>query len=139
EQGSQTETEWREAKVRLDHLCTERDRMHIRLGQVDSDCVRLTQTVAEKETEFHEISGIVDSDKVLLEEIAEETAAIASDVQALRAKMDEVRGQRAEKMARFNALQRLKEEMDGFSKGTKALMKEAGLKNLYELITIPED
>jgi chromosome segregation protein len=111
------------------------------LEKITSQC---KENVEAKRKEVASLSKLIDEQKEILDTLEEQQKALSDEIASSQAKYEEVQRDYAESGARYRALKRLHDEMEGFSTGSKRLLQEASnaksalhgkLKGLYEYIT----
>jgi len=144
---SEVEGEWKQAKLRCDHFHEKRDQAKNALKQMDEDAKDIARAFEEKKRQMAEVSGEVDRQKQLLADAESEIKACQEQLIQNQEDLSSCEKQMTESRAQKNVLMKLKEEMQGFSSGTKKLIqasKKTGtrlsgkLQSLYELLTLDE-
>ncbi len=120
------ESEIKQATLRLEHHQEKIQRIEENRQTLKEHMAQLDSQIWEKRQEIakgsEEVEGLKERFNILEGQIDEKSSAI-KQAQIENAQISQ---ERAEHKARQNALLRLREEMDGFSKGTKKIVQEAG-------------
>lgn len=104
----------------------------------------LTQQVIEKKEQFDALSQAIDLQKKSLSALEQRLEEMIEEIQEAKSTLDTLQQEWTDLTARQKVLLRLKEEMEGFSSGSKRLLQESTnpksplynlLNGLYEYIT----
>lgn len=141
---SQCESEIRQTKIRLEsvqerqsRIQERKERLKIATGEAEALSV-----VQKKQVE--EAVGSLEIEKERFSSMDNKLSEIATELERGHEKLDTLQEQIGENRARQKALQRLREDMEGFSAGGKKLLQEAAVKSspfygkiggLYEHLT----
>lgn len=140
---SQCEVQVRQLHVRLEAAQEKQEvakaqKAHLsKMGQ-DLQCL-----IKEKENELESAVSIVEQQKSKFAKMEEQFLSFVGETEKTENQLDELNQSIGETSARFKVLQRLKEEMEGFSSGAKKLIQAAldkksplfkKIKGLYEYI-----
>lgn len=142
-QERQLEREINENSVRLESHREREERLKGRQKGLKEALEGHTKELLEKKKEAEALAQVITEKKEKLKkldgEISQQTEALAT----LRKELDKVKQELRDTQAREKALLRLREAMEGFSSGSKRLLKESGnpnsplhnkLKGLYEYL-----
>lgn len=125
QQNSQWQSELKQAEVRLENLVAHQKQLEERLEQLKTDWQQLTQMVQERKQNLQQLSGLVDSHKDRLEQYEEELKKLALEGEEKQKEIEAIRRKVLEIKARQKVLLRMREELEGFSSGSKRLLQEA--------------
>lgn len=122
---NKVESELKQTTLKLEHHQEKIHRLQENQQTLNETLAQLESQIEAKKRDIHsgsdELAGLKEQFAVLDSQIEEKTTQIK---QAQR-ELEQVSQERAEQKARQNALLRLRDEMDGFSKGTKRIVQEA--------------
>jgi len=144
---SQVEGEWKQTKLRCDHYHEKRDQAKLALKQMIEDIESMTRVLDEKKMQMEQVSQSVDRQKEILSEVENEVKSCQDSIIKAQDELTTCEKHLTEARAQKKVLMKLKEEMQGFSPGTKKLIqasKKAGthlsgkLQSLYEVLTLDE-
>jgi len=142
---NQIESELKQNTVRLENSQERKLQMGERrekLGLLMND---VSVQVREKKKLVEEISEVVDGKKEVFLALEDKLNSLNKEIQATQEELDGSLRELTEGKARQNALLRLREEMEGFSSGSKRLLQESAnaksvlygkLKGLYEFFQV---
>ncbi|MEC7839711.1 MAG: chromosome segregation protein SMC [Chlamydiota bacterium] len=142
----QLESDLKQNRVRLENSEDRASQVIDRKSNLDKEVAELNPKVTEKREEVKKLSNTVDELKVVLTALEEEQEAISEDITQLQKDFDYAQREHTESEARYRALKRMHDENEGFSAGSKRLLKESSegksplsgkLKGLYEYV-VPE-
>lgn len=143
---SQCESEIRQTSVRLESTQERYKRINERKERLVQDTAGLQQQNTEKQQQLHEAIAQTDAQKEVFLSMEGSLQEIAQEMDNIQEQMDHACSELSESKARQKVLKHLKEEMEGFSVGSKKLLQEAAekksplfakVKGLYEYL-IPE-
>lgn len=144
---NEVEGEWKQAKLRCDHFHERRDQAKSALVQMTEGIEQLASSLNEKKKHMDKVSKSVDAQKEVQTRVEEQIAACREEVQQTESALNQLEKACTEQMAQKKVLLKLKEEMQGFSQGTKKLVQESKkstsplfekLQGLYEILTLDE-
>lgn len=144
---SQIESELKQNTVRLEHHRERKEQLAERREKLAELLKELTRQVSEKDELVKDASSSIDRQKELHHHMESQIDLAIQEIHALQKDLESVQIDWTESKAREKALLRLREEMEGFSSGTKRLLLEASnarsplhqkIKGLYEYIA-PEE
>ncbi len=122
------ESEIKQAALKLEH----HQEKVLRLQEnQQAEYARLEQIGGQIEKKQQEIFACNEALAELREQhalLSTQVEECSTEIKAAKKRLDQLSHDRAEIRARRNALMRLRDEMDGFSKGTKKILEEAGRK-----------
>lgn len=142
------ESELKQNRVRQESLQERKAKIDQRKAQLNQHLKDAGMKAAEKKELLDAQSKVVDTEKKTLKKLEQTLQTVNDDLTASQASYDKVQQEYAEGSARYRALMRLREEMEGFSTASKKLMQESGnaksslagkLKGLFECFTPPEE
>lgn len=143
---SQCESEIRQTVVRLESAQERYKRIEERKGRLAEDKANLLQQTTQKQQQLHEAISEIEKQKEVFTSMEEHLQEISQEMDNVQEQMEFVYAELTDFKARYKVLQNLKKEMEGFSTGSKQLLKEATdpqsplfskLKGLYEYL-LPE-
>lgn len=144
---NQIESELKQNTLRLDHNREREGHLLERRGKLDELSKELSKQAKEKSELVEEASDSIESQKERCQDIENRIILLTQEIQSLQKQQESVQIDWAESKAREKVLVRMREEMEGFSTGTKRLLQEASnvrsslyqkIKGLYEYITAEE-
>lgn len=122
---NQVESELKQIGLRLENAQERQQQAKERKERLSNIIKELLQQVEEKKRQLEESSQVIDDQKevfasmeVSLQNLSEEMSKVEADQSKIHQEMTEAK-------ARSKALQRLRDEMEGFSTGSKLLLQEA--------------
>ncbi|NGX57978.1 MAG: Chromosome partition protein Smc [Chlamydiae bacterium] len=144
---NEVEGEWKQAKLQCDHFHERRDQAKLAYAQMIEDLRSMSSTLEHKKKQMAEVSKSVDDQKEILTNVEEEIKTCQDEVQNTQNDLNQLDKTLTEAQAQKKVLMKLKEEMQGFSAGTKRLVQESKressplyqkLQGLYEVLTLDE-
>lgn len=120
----QAESEFRQTKVRLENTLEKIGQLDGRDKELRTGVETLEHATEEKKQALHMASKAVNEQKISLQKLEAQLKEMQSQISHLQMERDRFQKEGAEAKGRQKALQRLKEEMQGFSSGTQRLLKE---------------
>ena len=136
QQESQVESEYRQNGVRLESNLERRNKLQERQERAFKQQEEITRIVGEKQSHLNEVSKLVDVQKSRFNALEKGVQELQKTIQERETALNAHQKDWTEQKARQKVLLKLREEMEGFSSGSKKLLKEfAGkIKGLYEWI-----
>ena len=143
QQESEMTRALKEAELRHDHAEVSKKATEKRVAETREELERTTEALQGKEEELKVASEEVTASKEKMENASEALSSIQDILKELNQAQSTLSKSLTEKEARLSVLKRLKEELQGFSKGTKRLIKESKdpksplfgkLQGLFELL-----
>lgn len=125
QQNSQWQTELKQSEVRLENLTEQQKLLESRIQQLKADWQQLAQSGQERKQSLQQLSAVVDSHKDRLEQYEEDLKKLAVDGEEKQKEIEGVRRKVMEIKARQKMLLRMRDELEGFSSGSKKLLQEA--------------
>lgn len=141
---NQIESELKQNQIRQDNHHERCGALNARRDKLASLINEISQIVEDKKQEMQAASEAVDNQKERLQLLDERIEELSEQLQTSKSSLDETQQEIVDAKARQKALLRLRDEMEGFSAGSKRLLKESAdsksplfnlLKGLYEFIT----
>lgn len=138
-----TESLLKQNGIRLENCLEKKQRIVERQKTLVARAAELTEAIEKKKQELKEIAKGIDAQKRKFAAIDEELQNVFADISAQQKQRDGQQQEIAEVRARQKVLLRLREEMAGFSAGSKRLLQESAnpksplhklLSGLYEVI-----
>lgn len=142
---NQIESELKQNTVRLENAHERKVQMNERQEKLALLVTEVDVQVKEKKRLVEEISSVVDSKKEVFLALEDKLSGIQREIQSVQEDLDMAIRELTEGKARQKALLRLREEMEGFSSGSKRLLQESTnmksslygkLKGLYEFFEV---
>lgn len=143
----QLESDLKQTKYRFDHQTEKQSQCLIKQEKLIPQIQELTAAVADKKKLMLEASEALDIQKERLAQLEDRIQEIESDIKQKQLSLDNFQQDIADGRARQKVLQRLRDEMEGFSAGSKRLLQETAnsksalykkLRGLHEYV-IPKD
>lgn len=140
---NQIESELKQNTVRLENNHDRKEQLEERKKKMQDVLKELGETAKEKKKLVDQASKIIDDQKKVFNACEQRLQEASQGIQKAQQEKDALQQEIAESKARQKTLQRLRDEMEGFSAGSKRLLQEASnpksplhqkLKGLYELI-----
>ncbi len=125
QQNSQWQSELKQAEVRLENLSGHQKQVENRLQQLKIDGQQLAQSRQERKQNLQQLSSLVDSHKDRLEQYEEELKKLIQQGEEKQKEIEIIRRKFLEIKARQKMLLRMRDELEGFSSGSKRLLQEA--------------
>lgn len=124
-QNSECQAEIKKLEVKIENLTDHHKQLSIRLDQLKEDARQLTASIQERKKNLQQVSGQVDSHKDRLDHFEDELKKMVRQIEEKQREIDSLRRTIMEVKARQKVLLKMREELEGFSVGTKELLKEA--------------
>jgi chromosome segregation protein len=125
QQNSQWQSELKQAEVRLENLTAHQKQLEERFEQLKADWQQLAQTAQERKQNLQQLSGLVDSHKDRLEQYEEDLKKLVVEGEEKQKEIEAIRRKVLEIKARQKVLLRMRDELEGFSSGSKRLLQES--------------
>lgn len=122
---SQMESEWKQNEVRLEHHRERRKQFDERLKQQVEDLKQIAQVIQEKRQQLKQVSALVDSHKERLDQYEEDLKQNAAAIEKEHKELEGLKRKLMERKARQAVLVKMREDHEGFSSGSKQLLKES--------------
>ena len=144
---SQVENERNQTKLRLEHSEERIEQLQHKQHSLSQSIESLKKAAEEKKLQMQTVSQSVDGQRAVLNNLEKNFKDLSQEIQKIQSEMDAIQREITEAKARQKVLLRLREEMQGFSAGTKRLLQESQnpksvlfqkLQGLYELFS-PEE
>lgn len=141
---SQIESELKQNGVRQENQLERRERLQSRHSQLSTLISELTQHVSDKKRDMQMASRAVDEQKEQFALLEQRLQDIQEEIQKGQHQLEEAVHEIADSKARQKVLLRLRDDMEGFSTGSKRLLQESGkqqsplynkIHGLYEFIS----
>ncbi len=142
------ESELKQNRVRQESLQERKAKIETRKGQLAVHFKEAGAKAAEKKELLDTQSTVVDTQKKTLVQLEKILQSVSEQLLEHQTSYDKVQQEYAEGSARYRALMRLREELEGFSVASKKLMQESSnaksmlsgkLKGLFEYFTPPKE
>ncbi len=125
QQHSQQQSEIKQAEVRLENLLDHQKRYENQMGQIQLDYQTMLGSLKEKKQHLNKISSLVDTHKDRLEQFEDELKQLAGKREEYRNEIEKIKRKVIENKARQKILLRMREDLEGFSSGSKKLLQES--------------
>jgi chromosome segregation protein len=141
---NQIESEIKQNQVRQENQHDRCNTLQKRDEKLTALLQEMSVTQENKKREMQSAAQIVDQQKTRFQSIEERIRTLSDELKDSKNTLDNAQQELTEAKARQKALLRLREDMEGFSAGSKRLLKESAdqksplfnlLKGLYEMIT----
>lgn len=126
---SQSESEIRQTKIRLESIQERQSRISERKERIKAASAESEALAKQQKQQVEDAVGALEGQKELFAAMDKNLSEIASELDNAHEAMDTLQEQIGENRARQKALQRLREDMEGFSAGSKKLLQEASDKS----------
>lgn len=126
---SQSESEIKQSSLRLESTQERQGRIELRKQQLTQAVEELQIQTEEKRKQLDEASRAVEGQRNLFSSMEIDLQSIANEMEKTQADIDKVYQELSEGKARQRALQRMRDDLEGFSAGSKRLLQEAADKN----------
>lgn len=123
-QNSQLQSDLKQSEVRLENLIENQKLLGGRIEGLKTDWQQLTLTVGERKQSLKQLSGLVDNHKDRLEQFEEELKKVNAEGENKQKEIEVLRRKTLELKARQKVLLRMRDELEGFSSGSKRLLQE---------------
>lgn len=140
---SQGDNQIQQSNLRLEAAQEKQEKIQERKKYLSQNIKEFQQNFFEREKQLQEALTSLDQEKVKFALMEEQLLGIAEEVEKIQNQMDALNLEIGDLRARFKVLQRLKDEMEGFSIGAKKILQAASdnksplfekVKALYEYI-----
>lgn len=125
QQNSQWQSDLKQSEVRLENLIDQQKQSENRFAQLKVDSLQLIKNGQERKQNLQQLSHLVDSHKDRLDQYEEELKALSIEGEEKQKEAEIIRRKVMEIKARQKVLLRMRDELEGFSSGSKRLLKEA--------------
>lgn len=148
QQESQILGSLKQHESRLEHFIDKKNRLEERKSKLLQEQELLLNSVKEKRVQFEQISALIDTHKAGLDKYEEELKGISKDIINQQKDIELLQKKIFEKTARHKVLAKMREDNEGFSSGSKRLLKESENPNcllynkirpVYEYINLDND
>lgn len=126
---SQCESELKQTALRIENMQEQKNLGEEKQEKFSQILSELTQNIEIKKKQVDEASSIIDDQKISFEAMEQVFQDLSEEIQKTQSQLDIIHQDITEGNARQKVLLRLREEMEGFSSGTKRLMHEASNPN----------
>lgn len=147
QEESRNESEFKQSTMRLEGSQERKEQILERQEKTAQHIKEMVQQAAEKQKQVKEISHGIDDQKQLFKKLEQDQQDLMEAINRSQTVLEASHKEMTEIKARHKVLLKLREEMEGFSTGSKRLLQEAlnpqsplyqKLKGLYEFITPQE-
>ncbi len=146
QEESRLESELKQQNMRWETCQERKGQVSQRQQKMSSQAEELQKQALEKQSQVQDLSSAIDVNKKTFAQLEEEHQTLISSFEESQKQLDALGREVTEIRVRSKMLQKLREEMEGFSAGSKSLLQEAAnpksplfqkIKPLYEFI-LPE-
>ncbi len=143
QQESQMDSEIKQLEIRCENSLDKQKQLQERKAFIQEDITQFTKATQEKKKALQEASAQVDTHKAKLTQFENKLKQLAASSSEKQKEMDTLQRKMMESKARVQALKRMREDREGFSLGSKQLLKASedkknpfysSLKPLYEYL-----
>lgn len=140
-----TESELKQNTVRLENAQDRKLQFEERREHLEKQQNEIAELAKERKKQVQNASNAIDLQKKAFLNLEERHQGIVEEIQRLQTELEKLQHEISENKARQKALVRLREDMEGFSAGTKRLLQESSnaksslhgkLKGLYEYLSL---
>ncbi len=140
-QESALASEVKQLELRIENNSERVENLDQKTAQSLEECERLDQLIQEKKSQLQQVSAVVDTHKDRLEQYEMDLQKLNQENEKIGKDYEAARKKSLEKQARCKFLLKMREELEGFSAGSKRLLQESNneksslhglLKPLYE-------
>lgn len=124
-EASQIEGEFKQSETRLESNLDKKKALEGQKTKLTEESSQYTILIQEKKAQLHAISDLVDTHKERLEQFEEELKVGTKRIEEQRKESEQTHKKCTELKARQKVLLRMREDLEGFSSGSKHLLKEA--------------
>lgn len=148
EQMNQLQSDIKQSHLRIENISEHHKNCGFRYQQLKHDLEQLLQYGKERKKNLQQLSALVDSHRDRLDQFEEEIKAIVLDLDMKQKESELIRRKVMELRARQKVLLRMRDDLEGFSSGSKKLLMESKnpestffqlLRPLYEFFTSHND
>ncbi len=141
---NQCESDSRQSHVRLENAMEKQSHLHERKARLTALEKELVAQLAEQKRQLDESSRALEGQKQLFSAMEKDLQEIAEEMDKAQIEFERINQEITDAKARQRALQRLRDDREGFSAGSKSLLEEASkkdsplfdkIKGLYEYFT----
>lgn len=125
QEESHLASESKQNETRLENNLERQKLLDERKSGLKEEEKKLQQQVLEKKKQLADISSLIDSHKDRLEQYEEDLKIVSKDIENKQREIDVLQRKILEQRARQKVLLRLREDHEGFSSGSKKLLKES--------------
>ncbi len=122
---NQFESELKQNSVRFENIKEKLTEMVNRKSRLDGLIKELSVSVTQKKKDLDDTSDLIDARKNVFFELEERLELLSQEIKGIYEKSDGTSKEIVQLKAREKALNRLKEDMEGFSVGSKQLLQES--------------
>lgn len=147
QEEAKLESQFKQASFQLKHHDEHRARILQNIDRTQKTLEGLKGESASKQGSLEEITARLNGEKEKQAEIAKQIEGKSEKIKEIQKQLDAIYQEKAELKARQTVLLRLRDEMEGFSTGTKKILQEASraesplykkLRGLYESLSPKE-
>lgn len=126
QQEGQLDSEIKQLEVRCENISDKQKQLQERKQFIIDDIKQITKAIQEKKKALQDASGLVDAHKDKLEQFEEQLKELALTTSLKQKAMETIQRQTMESKARIQVLKRMRDDHEGFSSGSKLLLKASG-------------
>lgn len=144
QQNNRLQTELKQVEIRVENFSDQQKQTEARHKQLQAEFQQISLLTKERKKSLQQFSDVVDSHKDRLDRYEEEIKQINAELDKKQQEAEVLRRRIMEIKARQKVLMRMREELEGFSSGSKKLLQESQdskspifqlLRPLYEFFT----
>lgn len=115
----------KQLELRIENNAERLKHLHQKIAQFREECDCSVQLIQEKKLQLQQVSAVVDTHKDRLGQCEEDLQKLNLENETKRKEYEACRKKNLEKQARCKFLLKMREELEGFSAGSKRLMQES--------------
>jgi chromosome segregation protein len=125
QENNQIENEHKQIEIRIENGNELQKQLKVRFIKLQDDSKQIEQIAKEKKKQLLQMSGVIDHHKDRLDQFESEIKVLSSEIEAKHKELEILRKRTMELSARHEILLRMKEDLEGFSSGSKILLQES--------------
>jgi chromosome segregation protein len=118
-------SEVKQLELRIENHAERLENLHQKAEQHKEECERSIESIQEKKAHLEQVSAVVDTHKDRLEQYESDLQKLNRENENIRQEYEISRKKSLEKQARCKFLLKMREELEGFSAGSKKLLQES--------------
>lgn len=122
---SKLASECKEGEIRLENQMERKQQREERQAKLKAELIQVTQVLQEKRDHLQELSSRIDTHKDRLDQYEEEIKRLMREIEAKQQEAHLLQRRVMEQKARQQILLRMREDLEGFSSGSKQILQEA--------------
>ncbi|MBA2368210.1 MAG: chromosome segregation protein SMC [Candidatus Protochlamydia sp.] len=129
QEESRCVSEMKQSEIRLENFQERKEQLKSRQDLIAYEIEIAAQVIHDKKKQLQQVSSLVDSHKERMDYYEEELERIAKDLEGKHRDLDQQRRKVIESKTRQKILLKMREELEGFSTGTKKLLQASQNEN----------